>query len=125
MNIEAHQHRIKESIEVLEECVKKDIVERQRTIGFNASAAAVDFLEVYLHQLGLIDPGLTFKHNWFTSSKNIAKKLPFEFPQKHDILDCLLKIESKRNLLCGKPQKAELIEEVLLQFNRIKELCSP
>lgn len=74
MNIETHLRNLKESLEVIRESIEKGLVERQRTLGFNTSAAAADM------------------------------------------------IEEKRNVLCyGKPQKEEVLQELLADFNALKE----
>ena len=67
MKIEDHKKRLDESITLVEESIEKGIIERQRTIGFNTSAAAADMLEIFLHKKGLIDPGLSIKHEWLKS----------------------------------------------------------
>ena len=107
MKIEDHNRNIRESLEVIHECIQKGIQERQRTIGFNASVAATEMLEVYLHKQNLINPGTILKHEWFTSERKAYEKLSFDFPEKEAIIKILVEIESKRNILCyGKPQPA-------------------
>lgn len=57
MRIEDHKNNIRESIDVIEECIQKGtLTQRQRTIGFHCSAAGIDMLEVLLHKKNLIDP---------------------------------------------------------------------
>jgi len=120
MKIETHINAVRESIDTLKDCLSKGIENRQRTIGFHCSAAAVDLVEIYLHQQNLIDIGLYLKHNWFASIKSASKHIP-EFPQKSEILQILHEIERKRNLLCyGKPQPIQTIEETLVLFNKLK-----
>ncbi len=121
MNTEAHWRNLRESLESVEESIEKGVQSRQRTIGFNTSAASTDMLEILLHQKQLIDPGFMVKHDWFNSKRKIGEKFPFDFPCKKEILDLIFKIEERRNLLCyGKPQKIELIEDVLENFNQLK-----
>lgn len=121
MNIDAHWRNLKESLEAIEESIEKGLAERQRNIGFNTSAASADMLEILLHQNDLIDPGFMVKHDWFNSKRKLEEKFPFDFRNKKEILGLVFKIEEKRNLLCyGKPQKIELIEEVLNNFNQLK-----
>ena len=43
MNTETHLRNLRESLEVIRESIEKGLVERQRTLGFNTSAAAADF----------------------------------------------------------------------------------
>ncbi|MBS3151573.1 hypothetical protein J4443_04295 [Candidatus Woesearchaeota archaeon] len=108
---------------MINESIEKGIVERQRTIGFNTSAASADMLEILLHKESLIDPGFVLKHEWLKSKNKIEEKLPFKFPKKKEIIDLMFKIEEKRNLLCyGKPQKEENVQEVINDFNKLKEI---
>jgi len=103
--------------------IKKGLVLKQRTIGFHTSAAAVDMLEIILHQKNLIDPGLVLKHDWFDSMKTVSAKFPFDFPHKHLILSLMMKIEVPRNNLCyGKRQNEEVLEEIIRNFNHLKQL---
>jgi len=123
MKIERHLENLKESLAVIEESVIKGLVERQRTIGFHTSAASIDLLEILLHKNNLIDIGFIIKHEWLKSKNSIKEKFPFGFPKKEEILDLTYKIEEKRNVLCyGKPQKIEIIQEVLDNFNQLKKL---
>ena len=100
MNIEKHYERLKESLEVLDESISKDIVKRQRTIGFNCSAASADMFEIYLHENDLVDPRFVVKHEWFKSKNKIKEKFPFDFQNKNNILKLIEEIEEKRNALC-------------------------
>ena len=123
MNVEAHVKNLKESLELIDESIEKGLVERQRTIGFNTSAASADMLEIFLHKNGLIDQGTVIKHEWLKSKNKIEDKLPFDFPHKNEILGLMLRIEEKRNALCyGKPQKREVLEEIIMTFNSLREL---
>lgn len=123
MNIDSHLANLKESLEEIKEAVETGIERRQRTIGFHASVAVCDMLEILLHKLKLINPGFVIKHDWFDSERRIKEKIPFDFPNKENILNLMYKIETKRNLLCyGKPKEKEIIKEVLEMFNIIKEL---
>ena len=120
MRVELHINAVKESIDTLKDCIAKGIENRQRTIGFLCSTAAVDLLEIYLHNQNLIDPSANLKHNWFSSVKNSSQKLP-DFPHKAELLGLLKKIESNRSLLCyGKPQPIKIIEETISLFNSLK-----
>ena len=123
MKIESHLENLKESLAVIEESIIKGLIERQRTIGFHTSAASVDLLEMLLHKNSLIDPGFIIKHEWLKSKNTIKEKFSFNFPKKEEILDLIYEIEEKRNILCyGKPQKIEIIQEVLNNFNQLKRL---
>lgn len=122
MNIDAHWKNLRESLSVIDESIEKGLTERQRNIGFNASAACADMLEILLHQNNLIDPGFIVKHDWFSSRRKIEDKFNFDFPQKKEIFELIFKIEEKRNMLCyGKPQVVETIQELLDNFNKLKQ----
>jgi len=123
MNIESRLRNLKESLEIIEDSIEKGLIERQRNIGFNSSAACADMLEILLHKKSLIDPGFIIKHEWLKSKNKISEKFLFEFPQKKEILDLIYQIEEKRDILCyGKPQKIEVIREVIINFNKLKDL---
>lgn len=123
MNLEKHYERLKESLEVLDESISKDIIKRQRTIGFNCSAACADMFEIYLHENNLIDPGFVVKHEWLKSKNKIKEKFPFEFEHKESILKLMKDIEDKRNDLCyGSPKPEKIIKDVILSFNKLKQL---
>ncbi len=124
MKIEKHMKNLKESTDVLEECIKRgDLVGRQRTIGFHTSAASVDLLEIFLHQKNLIDPGVQLKHDWFGSKKKLESKIPFSFPKKTEIVELMAEIENKRNILCyGVPLEKETIKESILLFQKLRKI---
>ena len=123
MNIDKHYERLNESLEVLDEAISKDIVKRQRTIGFNCSAASADMLEIYLHKNNLIDPGFVVKHEWFKSKNKIKEKFSFDFQNKEEILKIMEKTEEKRNNLCyGVPKTDEEVRDLITNFNKLKEI---
>lgn len=124
MKIESHLEKLKESEEVIRQCIEEGLLaSRQRTLGFHVSAAAIDLFEIFLHKQHLIDPGKQIKHDWFSSKNKTAEKIGFDFPRKKEILDAMLAIESKRNLLCyGAPQKEEDVEEIVSAFLSLKRI---
>jgi len=123
MRIEDHLRNINESLEVIKESIQKGLQERQRNLGFNISVAAVEMLEVFLHQKNFLNPGIILKHEFFSSIRKAKEKLKFDFSKKEEMLKLLNDIETKRNLLCyGKPQPAETIEFIINSFNKLKSL---
>jgi hypothetical protein len=123
MNIPKHYERLNESIEVIDECISKDIIKRQRTIGFSCSVASSDMLEIFLHKKELIDSGFMLKHEWFKSKNKINEKLYFNFENKDEILNLMMKIEEKRNSLCyGAPKEENEVKDVIMNFNKLKNI---
>ena len=123
MKIEDHLRNINESIESINDAVKKGIENKQRTLGFNCSVASVEMLEVFLHKLELINPGAIIKHEWFSSPRRVNEMIPYSFQDKEKIISILCKIEEKRNILCyGKKQPISEMEFVLDLFYQAKSL---
>ncbi len=123
MKIESHLENLRESIEEIEAAVTKGIEKRQRTLGFHTSAAAIDMLEILLHEKNLIDPGFIIKHEWFNSKRKIDEKFPFDFPEKKSILALIMNIENVRNKLCyGRRQDEFILEKLLRDFNSLKKI---
>ncbi|MFA4886588.1 MAG: hypothetical protein WC595_00065 [Candidatus Nanoarchaeia archaeon] len=123
MKIENHYKRLKENYEVIEESLKKDLKDRQSTLGFSVSAASIHLIEIYLHQLNLIDSSFLLKHEWFKSKNKLAEKLSFNFPEKEKILHLLKEIQEKRNDFCyGPPKKEGELLSYLETFNQLKKV---
>ncbi|MBI2579965.1 MAG: hypothetical protein HYW27_03620 [Candidatus Aenigmarchaeota archaeon] len=119
--MEAHKRNLDESFEVIKECVEKGFEKRQRSLGFHTSAAMCDMLEMLLHKKSLIDPGASIKHEHFSSSRISDEKFPFDFPNKKEILEIMVRIKNKRNVLCyGKQQPENIIQSVIDDFNLLK-----
>lgn len=122
MKEDTHISALRESFDIIRECVKAGIERRQRTLGFHCSAAAVDLLELLLHQIHKLDVGTTLHHEMFASAPRAKKNLP-DFQSKDKVVDIMNKIESKRNMFVyGKQQPREIIEEFLETYNRLKEI---
>ena len=122
MHIESHKRAYEESMRSIRCSIQEGPDKNQRSIGFNCSAAAVDLLEIYLHQEGLLGLGATIKHDWFTSIRRAEEKVKLEFPKKKQVLGLIVKLEEKRNLLVyGKQQSRPFIEEYIELFNNIQE----
>lgn len=123
MKIEHHLENLKESIREIEDAVQVGLSQKQRTLGFHTSSAAIDILEIVLHKHNLIDPGFIIKHEWLNSKKKIAEKLPFDFPKKEEIMEHIRKIEAARNRFCyGKRQSEHELEAITKEFYKLKEL---
>ena len=125
MKIEHHLENLKESVKEIEDAVQEGIVNKQRTLGFHTSSAAIDMLEIIFHKFNLIDPGFVIKHEWFSSKRKIEEKIPFDFPKKAEIIKHIIKIESARNTFCyGKRQDEKELEEVAKEFLKLKGIFS-
>ena len=123
MKVESHLENLKESINEIDEAVKTGLIKKQRTLGFHASAGAIDMLEIILHKKDLIDPGFVVKHEWLNSQRKIKDKLNMEFPKKDEILAIIQKIEGLRSKLCyGKRQEEDMLEHLVSDFNSLKKL---
>ncbi len=123
MKIESHLESLRESFGEVDAAIQAGLISKQRTIGFHTSSAAVDMLEVIFHQRNLIDPGQVIKHEWFDSAKTTARRFPFDFPHKNEILALMWSIETPRNNLCyGKRQSEEVLEKLIQDFARLKQL---
>ncbi|PIN91361.1 hypothetical protein COU57_00955 [Candidatus Pacearchaeota archaeon CG10_big_fil_rev_8_21_14_0_10_32_14] len=123
MKIESHLENLKESLIEIEDAITKGLEEKQRSLGFHTSAAAIDMLEILLHEKNLIDYGFVIKHEWFNSKKRIKEKFSFEFPHKNEIINLISKIEAVRNTLCyGKRQDKEVLRDLIDNFNKLKSI---
>ncbi|HLC80738.1 MAG TPA: hypothetical protein VJG31_03110 [Candidatus Nanoarchaeia archaeon] len=123
MKIESHLENLKESVREIERIIQSDLTGNQRSLGFHASAAAVDMMEIILHQENLIDWGFIVKHEWFNSPNKIREKFPFDFPRKKEMIFLASRIEGVRNNFCyGKRQEEILLESLVSDFNKLKEI---
>lgn len=122
MKMEDHYRNLKESLKAVKYCVREGVEDNQRSLGFHTSVAATDMLEIYLHKNNLIDPGFVIKHDLFASKNKANDRLP-EFEEKDKIIDIMVGIETKRNLLCyGKKQIKEVLTDVLKRFYEIEKI---
>ncbi len=123
MKNEDHLRQLKESVQEIEKSIIEGINEKQRTIGFNTSAGAIDMLEIILHKENLLETSAMIKHEWFNSERKIAEKLICDFPRKNEIISLIKKIESMRNRFCyGKKQPESSIQETVNNFNALKNI---
>lgn len=123
MKIESHLENLKEGIREIDEAISAGLEKKQRTLGFHASAAAIDMLELILHKFNLIDFGFNIKHEWFNSKRRVAEKFGFDFPKKKEILEIIPKIENVRNKLCyGKRQESFVLENLVRDFNSLRKI---
>lgn len=123
MNLDSHRRALHESLKAIERSIQDGLDKNQRAIGFHCSAAAIDLLEIHLHQEGSLSVSAGIKHDWFASTRKAEQKIPFDFTKKREVVKLICSLEEKRNLLIyGKEQSRTFIEGYLTLFNSIKEL---
>ena len=123
-SIEEHEKTIKELIDDIEEKIRLDLVaKRQKIIGFSVSEASTNLFAVFLHRNNLIEPGFNVNHSFFASEKRFERTFPFEFRNKKEILQILLKIEELRNRLCyGREKEAKEVNEAVSLLFKLKNI---
>jgi len=121
---EEHKKAYQQFREDINEKIRANLlVERQKTVAFNASEASTHLLEYFLHRQNLISSGFKVNHHYFVSRKRAQRSLDFEFPQKEILLSLMVNQDEFRNLLCyGKEKKLELVQETINNLNKIKEI---
>ncbi|HDD45842.1 MAG TPA: hypothetical protein ENG42_00045 [Candidatus Aenigmarchaeota archaeon] len=123
MKIEEHVKNIRESLEEIEEAIELGLERRQRSLGFHVSVCATEIVEVMLHKLGLLSEERILKHTDFSSIRKAKETLHFDFPEKDKIINLLVEIEKRRNILCyGKRRKKDELEDYLNLFNELKNI---
>jgi hypothetical protein len=128
-SLEEHAKKIKEHLRVIDDAINQGAENNPVTIGFHCSACSVQFLELYLHIKTLIPIGKIIKHDWFKKPQIgqkietlIERKLNVDFPEKQEIYNLIYSLEEDRtSLVYGHPSK-EQITNVLIMFNKIKEI---
>jgi hypothetical protein len=128
-SLEEHKKKIKEHLEEIEDAIDKGAENKPITIGFNCSACALQFLELYLHAINKIPVGKVLKHDWFKRPSSgqkkepmIERKLPVNFEKKQEIYELIYALEEERtSLVYGKPAK-EQVKRVIEIFNKLKEI---
>jgi len=126
-SVDEHIKKIKEHLDEIEDAINEGIEKKPITIGFNCSACAIQFLELYLHAENKIPIGKIVKHDWFKRPKAeqkieplVERKLSVIFEDKDKIYDLIYSIEENReNLVYGKAD-LEKIKIVLNSFNKLK-----
>ncbi len=123
-SIEEHKKNIASLLKDVEDKVKADtIVEMQKLIGFSCSEAACNIFALFLHKKNLITPGFNVNHRFFASGKTAGMKFAFEFPEKPELLNLLVKQENFRELICyGREKDRPLIEDCIKNAYKIKEI---
>lgn len=124
-----HKARIQEHLQVLKDAIAVGLESRPATIGFHASACAIDLLETYLHKIDKIPIGKQIKHDWFkrpTPEQKIKplveRQLNINFPKKQEIFELFYALEEKRNKLIYGHATIPDIKQALETFNNAKEI---
>ena len=128
-SIEEHKKKISEHLEEINDAIEEGAEKKPVTIGFNCSAGALQFLELYLHLTNKIPVGKVIKHDWFKRPKKeqkkealIERKTPVIFPRKEEVYSLMYGLEEERNsLVYGKPAEKQ-VKEVLENFLKLKEI---
>lgn len=123
-----HQAKIKEHLQVLKDAIAVGMESRPATIGFHASACAIDLLETYLHKTNKIPIGKQIKHEWFKRPKPGQKikplaerQLSVNFPKKQEIFEFFYILEENRNKLIYGHATVSDLRQVWETFNKVKE----
>ncbi len=123
MKTTEHVRNIKESLEEIDEAVELGLERRQRSLGFHVSVCATELVELYLHKAGLLDESRVLKHTDFSSLRRARDVLSFAFPRKEEVIEILVEIEKRRNVLCyGKRKEEDELKEYLNLFMRLKRI---
>lgn len=121
MLVESHKVRLRESLRHIASAIADGPAENQRTIGFHASAAAVDLLNIYLHQTGRLDLSADISHRKLRSKRLLEEAMPYDFPDKETLCDLLIRIETARDGLCyGRLQDEAIVENTLKAFGDVR-----
>lgn len=121
MLVENHKVRLRESLRYIALAIAEGPTESQRTIGFHASAASVDLLNIYLHQTGRLDLSADISHRKLRSQRLLDEAMPYDFPDKALLCDLLIQIENARDGLCyGRLQAEASVEKTLKAFGELR-----
>lgn len=127
-----HRKRIEEHLQVLKDALAIGLEQRPATIGFHASACAIDLLELYLHKADKIPIGKQIKHDWFKRPlpgqkiKPLAERyLPVAFPHKPELFDLLYTLEEKRTKLVYGNATLSEIRQAIEAFEAVKKIIFP
>ena len=123
-SIDEHEKTVKELIEDIEEKIRLNIVvKRQKLIGFAVSEASTNLFAVFLHKNKLISQEFHINHSFFASEKRAEKVFNFDFKDKKEILNILVKIENLRNRLCyGREKEAKDVNEAIQLLFKLKNI---
>ena len=125
-SIEEHKKNFEQFMADINEKIRADLLlDRQKIIAFDASEAATNLLEYFLHKKNAIPAGFQTNHNYFSSDKIAERYFDFGFPKKTEIISLMVNQEKLRNLLCyGKEKELAKIKEVIDNLNKIKEIIN-
>jgi len=125
MTTEDEHKTIQDELEEdINEKINRGIIgKRQKLIGFSTSEASANLFARLLHKLKLISPGFNVNHRFFASMEKAKDKFDFDFKNKEDILDLLVRQEIYRDKLCyGKSKDESLVKEAIENYFKLKEL---
>lgn len=123
MKTKDHLENVRESLKEIDEAVEQGLKKKQRSLGFHVSVCSTELVEILLHKLNILKEERILKHNDFSSIRKANEALKFEFPNKKIVIELLVGIEKKRNLLCyGKRKSEKDLEEFLDLFNKLRDI---
>ena len=123
---EEHKKAFQQFLEDINEKIRMGLlVDRQKIIGFAVSEAATNLLEYFFHKKELVSSGFRVNHRYFSSLRKAEEYIPFEFPQKKQILKLMLEQEKYRDLLCyGKEKDEKRVGEAIIILQKIKTIIT-
>lgn len=134
MKITKHEEILKEVEQTINSAIKdkQGLLMHQRRLMSMISLGASNLIELYLHNLNVIDPGINVKHNWFSKSKekiklkldSIISKNLNEIKNIHEIIGLINQIEQDRNeIIYGAPVTDKVLRRKIDAYLELKELC--
>jgi|SRR3989344_856912 len=125
-SMEEHKKNFEQFMADINEKIRANLlIDRQKIIAFDASEAATNLFEYFLHKKNAIPAGFQTNHNYFSSEKMAERYLDFDFPKKVEIIYLMVNQEKLRNLLCyGKEKELVKIKEAIDNLNKINEIIS-
>ncbi len=134
MKITKHEEILKEVEQTINSAIKdkQGLLMHQRRLMSMISLGASNLIELYLHNLNVIDPGISIKHNWFSKSKekiklkldSITSKNLNEIKNMHEIIGLINQIEQDRNeIIYGAPVTDKVLRRKIDAYLELKKLC--
>ncbi len=123
-SVEEHEKTARELIEDIEEKIRLNLVVKgQKLIGFAVSEASTNLFAIFLHKNKLITSGFHINHSFFVSEKRAEKVFNFDFKNKKEVIQILVKIENLRNRPCyGREKEPKEVNEAIQLLFKLKKI---